>query len=63
MAARAGTGALLAGVLLLAGCATGGGETPRRPTTSVADDVGAVDRAAVVGTWQCRELNPYPEVP
>jgi hypothetical protein len=63
MAGRASIGALLAGMLLLAACATGGGETPRRPATSVVDEAGAVDRAAVVGTWQCRELNPYPEVP
>jgi hypothetical protein len=63
MAVRAGMGALLAGALLLAACATGGGDTPRRPATSVADEVGEVDRAAVVGTWECRELNPYPEVP
>ena len=63
MAARAGTGTLLVGAVLLAACATGGGETPRRPATSVADEVGDVDRAAVVGTWECRELNPYPEVP
>ena len=63
MAARAGAGALLAGAVALAGCATSGGDTPRRPATSVADEVGEVDRAAVVGTWQCRELNPYPEVP
>jgi hypothetical protein len=56
-------GALLVGTLLLVGCATGGGDTPRRPTTSVADEVGTVDSAAVVGTWECRELNPYPEVP
>lgn len=49
-------------LLLVTGCATGG-DTPRRPAVSVADEVSAVDRAAVVGSWQCRELNPYPEVP
>jgi hypothetical protein len=55
--------AALAGGLILAGCAMGGGDTPRRPVVSVTDEVQAVDRAAVIGTWECRELNPFPEVP
>jgi hypothetical protein len=51
-------------VVLLAACAAGGGgEAPQRPAVSVADQVGAVDRSLVVGTWQCRDLNPYPGAP
>jgi hypothetical protein len=54
---------VVAGALLLAGCATGGGEAPRRPAVSVADQVGTVDRSLLVGTWQCRDLNPYSGAP
>jgi hypothetical protein len=51
--------------VLLAGCTGlgGGGETPKRPPLNVADQVQQVDRSKLIGTWQCRELNPYPEVP
>lgn len=54
--------ASLAAVGVLAAC-VGGGSAPGRPAVSLADEVGAIDRDLVVGTWQCRELNPYPERP
>lgn len=43
---------------LAAGCAGGEPDAPIRPVVSLPDEVGAVDRAALVGTWACRELNP-----
>ena len=55
--------AALTGSLILTGCAMGGGDTPRRPVVSVTDEVQAIDREALVGTWECRELNSYPEIP
>jgi hypothetical protein len=49
-------------LLVLTGCAAGGGEAPpMRPVVDVQDHVGAVDRERLVGTWQCRDLNPYPD--
>jgi len=55
---------LVATAVLLAGCAmTGGGGEARRPPVSVADEVTAVQRDMLLGTWRCRELNPYPGVP
>jgi hypothetical protein len=59
MAVRAGVLA----AMLVAGCTGAGGDPPRRPAVAVADDVNAVDGGQVVGTWQCRELNPLPEIP
>ncbi len=56
-------GAALATVAMLAGCATGGGEHPRRPPVDVPDQVTTVDRSQIIGTWQCHELNPFPELP
>ena len=54
----------LAATTGLASCTgMGGGETPKRPSVTVADQVQTVDRSMVVGTWECHELNPYPEVP
>ncbi|MDF1587464.1 hypothetical protein [Marinimicrococcus flavescens] len=51
--------------LALTGCLeAGGGKMPsQRPAVSVADQVTSVDRQLVVGGWQCRELNPYPDAP
>ncbi len=49
--------------LLLAACATGGSDVPKRPPVNVADTVSSVDKALLVGTWQCHELNPVPGVP
>ncbi len=48
---------------LLASCAGMAGPPPARPPVQVSDQVQQVDRGAVVGTWNCRELNPYAEVP
>ena len=48
---------------LVAGCAGVGGDTPKRPPLTVADEVQRIDSSNIVGTWTCRELNPYPEVP
>ena len=59
--------ALAAGPLILAGCASTGGSPPEsapaRQAVAVQDQVGAVDRALLVGSWSCRELNPYPGRP
>lgn len=48
---------------LLAGCTAVGGDTPKRPSLTVADEVQQIDPEQLIGTWTCRELNPYPEVP
>ena len=48
---------------VLAGCAGLGGDPPKRPPVTVTDEVQQVDTSKIVGTWTCRELNPYPEVP
>ena len=53
---------VLSALGLVAACA-GGGSGPVRPVVSMADEVGTVDRRLIVGTWQCRELNPYPGRP
>lgn len=45
----------------LVGCATSLDAPPARPMVDVPDQVGAVDRERLVGTWQCRDLNPYPD--
>jgi hypothetical protein len=51
-------------MVAVAGCAMGGGGSEaRRPPVSVADEVTTVRRDMLVGTWSCRELNPYPELP
>lgn len=64
-AAPAALGSAL--LLLLAGCASGGGDgpgsLPPRPAVAIEDQVGAVDPARLVGRWDCRELNPYPDRP
>jgi hypothetical protein len=48
---------------VLAGCTGMGGDPPKRPPVTVADQVQQVDASKIVGTWTCRELNPYPDVP
>jgi hypothetical protein len=54
-----------AAAALLAGCAMndGGGDEVRRPVVGVADEVATVQSGMLVGTWRCRELNPYPQLP
>ena len=54
---------ILAVVTTLVGCASDGGETPKRPPLAVPDEVTAINRGQLVGTWQCHELNPYPQMP
>ena len=54
---------LLGAAATLAACAGISGPPPKRPPVQVADQVQQVDRSAIVGTWTCRELNPYAEVP
>jgi hypothetical protein len=54
---------LLGATAALAACAGIAGPPPKRPPVEVADQVQRVDRGAVIGTWNCRELNPYAEVP
>ncbi|MEK0082608.1 hypothetical protein [Benzoatithermus flavus] len=53
----------LSGFLLLAACTTDGGDGPRRPPVEMPAPLAVVDPALVVGTWQCRDLNPYPGQP
>ena len=61
---RATTGLLLLGATAaLAACSGIAGPPPKRPPVQVGDRVQQVDRAAIVGIWSCRELNPYAEVP
>lgn len=55
--------AVVGGGLLLSGCVGVAGDAPKRPPVTLADEVQQVDRAEIVGSWTCRELNPYPEVP
>src|SRR5947208_2595006 len=58
--------AVAAGTLILVGCASTGGpppSAPARPAVAVPDQVGAVDRALLIGNWSCHELNPVPGRP
>ena len=54
---------LLGATAALAACSGIAGPPPKRPAVQVSDQVQQVDRAAIVGTWTCREVNPYAEVP
>ncbi len=59
--------AVLSSLLLVAACDGGGldsfGAGPSRPEVSVAKEVTMVSATELVGTWSCRELNPYPDQP
>src|SRR4051812_37873954 len=68
-AAAVGIGLVALG---LAACTTGGGgggdgggysRSTQRPVVNVPNQVTSVDRRLIVGTWQCRELNPLPGMP
>jgi hypothetical protein len=48
---------------LLVGCARLGGETPRRPPVTAADEVQWVDRSAIVGTWTAGNSILIPRCP
>jgi hypothetical protein len=51
-------------ILLSAACTSGlDTEAPRRPPVESPAPLAAIDRALLAGTWQCRDLNPYPGQP
>lgn len=64
---RLGTVAALTSLGLVAACDAGGldpfGAGAERPEVSVAKEVTMVSAAELVGTWTCRELDPYPDQP
>jgi hypothetical protein len=61
---RLSIGLRLASAALILGACTGTTEPPpQRTPVSVADRVDSIDRNLLVGTWQCREMNPYPGAP
>jgi hypothetical protein len=59
--------AALASLTLLAACDVGDldvlGSSPSRPQIDIPKEVTTVSTAEVVGSWTCRELNPYPDMP
>lgn len=59
--------ALFSSTVLLAACDVGDlaslGMTESRPPVTVAKEVTTVSSAELVGSWACRELNPYPDQP
>lgn len=64
---RLGTVAALSSLVLVAACDAGGldpfGADAKRPEVSVAKEVTMVSATELVGTWTCRELDPYPDQP
>lgn len=59
--------AAFAALTLLAACDTAGfdplGMSPSRPQVDIPKEVTIVSTAELVGTWTCRELDPYPDQP
>ena len=59
--------AAIASLPLLAGCDMGGFAAfdtgPSRPQIDVPKEVTTVSAAELVGSWSCRELDPYPDMP
>lgn len=59
--------AAIASLTLLAACDTGDftafDTSPSRPQIDIPKEVTTVSTAEVVGSWSCRELNPYPDMP
>ena len=59
--------ALVASTALLVACDVADlgslGTSESRPQVTVAKEVTTVSSAELVGSWACRELNPYPEQP
>ena len=59
--------ALIASTVLLTACDVGDfrslGMTESRPPVTIAKEVTTVSNAELVGSWTCRELNPYPDQP
>lgn len=64
---RLGSVAALSSLALVAACDPGGlhpfGADAKRPEMSVAKEVTMVSASELVGTWTCRELDPYPDQP
>lgn len=48
--------AVVACAAVLSGCIS----TPPRPVYEGADTVGAIDKSALIGKWEVRQLNPVP---
>jgi|GEM_PF-2005420 len=63
---RAATTAI-ASLILLAACDSGDfaalDTSPSRPQIDVPKEVTTVSRDEIVGSWTCRELDPYPDTP
>ena len=61
------TTAAIASLTLLAACDVGDftafDTSPSRPQIDIPKEVTTVSRDEVIGSWSCRELNPYPDVP
>ena len=56
--------AAIASLTLLAACDVGDfGSSPSRPQINIPKEVTTVSADEVVGSWTCRELNPYPDMP
>ena len=64
---RFATTAAIASITLLAACDVGDltafDTSPSRPQIDIPKEVTTVSTAEVVGSWSCRELNPYPDTP
>ncbi len=59
--------AAIASLTLLAACDVGDfdafGSSPSRPQVDIPKEVSTVSADEVVGSWSCRELDPYPDMP
>jgi hypothetical protein len=59
--------AAIASLTLLAACDVADldafGSSPSRPQIDIPKEVTTVSSAEVVGSWSCRELDPYPDMP
>jgi hypothetical protein len=59
--------AAIASLTFLAACDTGDfaafDTSPSRPQVDIPKEVTTVSTAELVGSWTCRELNPYPDTP
>ena len=59
--------AAIASITLLAACDVGDladfGSSPSRPQIDIPKEVTTVSTAELVGSWSCRELDPYPDQP
>ncbi len=59
--------AAIASLTLLAACDIADldtfGSSPSRPQIDIPKEVTTVSAAEITGSWTCRELNPYPDMP